>query len=628
MVSLAETGKIDSVTGRDYEISKIIEILNRRKNNNVVLVGDSGSGKSAIIDGLSLKIANEEVPVVMYNKRIWKLNIGSLIAGTQYRGMFEDRVDKLLKKLKSTKDNILFIDDIHLAYHSNNKNSDYDIIGMLGEILTDGTVQVIITTNHRGYRSIFEMNNNFSSKFQKITVSKPTKDECFAILSKLRPEYEAHHSVKYSDDILHACIDLADKYITDRTLPTSAIDLMDEVGSHCFLRESFPMDVHELKEVKTDLKKELKRALKKDDMNTVSDIENKLEDINNNIAKIGSDKWMYVEKGIGITIEDLYKVISNNTGIPISRVTSDEKTRLKNIDENLKKHIIGQDEAIEKICRVIKRNKVGFSNFNKPIGSYLLVGSTGVGKTYLAKKIAEEVFGDEKYLVRFDMSEYADKTSVNKLIGSRAGYVGYEDGGLLTEAIKKQKYAVLLIDEIEKANEEIFNIFLQVLDEGFLTDNTGKKIDFKNTIIILTSNIGTKRALQEKFIGFEDKSDEKRKYVLERELKDKFPPEFINRLDDVIFFNSLTKENLKDIIRIEINKLKERVRKNNYDIIFNDDVIEYLYKTIEPESEYGARPIRRTIEREIENKIVDIILENDEKRIFNVVVENSLLTIL
>ena len=628
IIALAETGKIDKISGRDNEISKIIEVLNRRKNNNVIIVGDSGSGKSAIIDGLALKIANEEVPVVMQDKKIWKLNIGSMVAGTQFRGMFEDRVDKLVKKLKSSANNILFIDDIHLAYHSNSKNSDYDIIGMLGEILTDGTVQVIITTNHKGYRTIFEMNSNFSSKFQKIVIDKISKEECFSILKHIKDEYEKHHNVKYSDEILRLCIDLSDKYITDRALPTSAIDLMDEVGSHCFLRESFPITVSEMKIIKSDIKKEIKSAMKRDDMDTVNELEGKINEINENIAKVSGGKWAYIERGLEITPEDLYSVISSNTGVPISKITINEKEKIKKIDENLKKHVIGQDDAVDKICRVIKRNKVGISMHNKPIGSYLLVGSTGVGKTFLAKKIAEEVFGDEKYLIRFDMSEYADKTAVNKLIGSSAGYVGYDDGGLLTEAIKKQKYAVLLIDEVEKANEEIFNIFLQVLDEGVLTDNTGKKIDFKNTIIILTSNIGTKSASQEKFIGFDNRKDEKYKYVLERELKNKFPPEFINRLDDVIYFNPLSKEDLLKIISKEIDKSKKNMEKSGYSIQIDGDASEYIYKIIEPDAEYGARPINRAIQREIENRIVDLILENDDKKEFLIKIEDSNLKVL
>lgn len=615
---LVENGSISNITGRDVELSKIIEILNRRKNNNVVIVGDPGVGKSALIEGLASKIVNEEVPVVMLDKKIWKMNIGAMVAGTQFRGMFEERINKLVNKIKSSKNNILFIDDIHSAVHNNNKNSDYDIMGMLGEILTDGTVQVIVTTNHKGYRTTFESDSSFNSKFQKIILEKPKKEECFSILKHIAPDYEKHHKVKYSDDVLKLCIDLAERYITERTIPTSAIDILDEVGSHCFLKNTFSVDEAELKALKTELNKEIKKALKRDDIDRVAELENEIDEIDSKTAKFGSSSWAIIEKGIEITKDDVYEVVSKKTGVPITKMSTQEKRGLVNIDKVLKEKVIGQDEAIDTITRVIKRNKLGLSSPNKPIGSYLMIGKTGVGKTYLAKKIAEEVFGDEKYLIRFDMSEYADKTSINKLIGSSAGYVGYEEGGLLTEAIKKNKYAVLLVDEIEKANTEVFNLFLQVLDEGFLTDNTGRKVDFKNTIIILTSNVGTKQASVDKGIGFTVNSDEKYRSVLEKELKDKFPPEFLNRLDEIVYFNSLTDENLKKIIEIELNKTIERFEKNGYNIVYDDNVADYLLNIVLKDKDYGARPILRTIQKEIENKIVDMVLNDENITNFNI----------
>ena len=624
---LAETGNIDNICGRDDEINKIIEILNRRKSNNVILVGDPGVGKTAIIEGLALKIVKEEVPVVMLNKKIWKLNIGSMVAGTQFRGMFEERMEKMIKNLKSSSNNILFIDDIQSTMHSGGKNSDYDIMGSLNEILNDGTVQVIATTNHKGYRSIFETNNSFTSKFQKITIDKPSKERCFNILKHISPQYEKHHNVKYSDEILNLCINLAERYTSDRTLPTSAIDLIDEVGSHCFIKNSFSVDIAELKAMKSEIKKEIKKYLKKDDMEKVSELEKEIEEIDNKTAKIGTNTWAIIEKGIEITPNDVYEVVSRNSGVPINKLTTEERNGLKNIENILREKVVGQDDAIETICRVIKRNKLGLSLKNKPIGSFLLVGKTGVGKTYLAKKIAEEVFGDEKYLVRFDMSEYSDKTSVNKLIGSSAGYIGYENGGLLTEAIKKQKYAVLLIDEIEKANEEIFNLFLQVLDEGFLTDNTGRKVDFKNTIIILTSNVGTKRASIDKSLGFIADEDEKYKSVLDKELKDKFPPEFLNRLDDIVYFNSLTDENLKKIISIELDSLVKRLKNKNYLLNYDNNIVEYIFNLVIREKEFGARPIIRTIQKEIENRVVDILLEDENTNNFNFTVQDNLVRV-
>lgn len=624
---MAENGHISRVMGRDEEISKIIQILNRHKSNNVVIVGDPGVGKTTLVEGLVQRIVSEEVPPSFLDKKIWKLNIGSMVAGTQFRGMFEERMETLISKLKKGNNNVLFIDDIQTAVHNNNKNSDVDIMGMLNGILNDGSVQVIVSTNHKGYRNIFEGDNNYASKFQKLILQKPSREECFNIIKYIIGEYEKHHSVKYSDRVINLSIDLAERYISERTVPTSAIDIIDEVGSYCYLKNIFTTDIAELKSLKKEINNEIKKELKKDNIERVNELEKEIDEIDSKTAKFGSNTWAIIEKGVEITVDDVYHVVSKKTGVPISKLNSVEKRGLKDIESILKKKVIGQDEAIDTICKVIKRNKLGLSSKNKPIGSYLLVGQSGVGKTYLAKKIAEEVFGDEKYLIRFDMSEYADKTSVNKLIGSSAGYVGYDEGGLLTEAIKKNKYAVLLIDEIEKANDEVFNIFLQVLDEGFLTDNSGFKVDFKNTIIIMTSNVGTKRASTEKGLGFVSNENEKYKDILDKELKNKFPPEFINRLDEVVYFNTLNDDNLRQIIKIEMDNLKVRLESNSYKVEYLDNVVDYLMKIVEKEKEYGARPILRTIQKEVENKIIDIILNNEEKTSFFISSQENVLVI-
>ena len=622
---LAELNKIDDIYGRDEEINKIVGILNRRKNNNVVIVGDPGVGKSCLIDGFAHRIVNNIVPPTMSECVIWKLNTSSLVAGTQFRGMIEDRINNITKNLKQNKNNILFVDDIHIL-SSSNKSNELDIMGLLNGILSDGDIKVIVSTNFKGYKNVFENSSSSSNKFQKIVIDKPSKEECYNIMMSIKGEYEQHHKVRYSDNIIKLCINLAERYDTEKTLPTSAIDLLDEVGSYCFLQNTFSITSQELNEMKKELKKDIKIALKKDDIEKVMNIENELENIDKNIAKLNKDSWLITENSINVSDDDVYKVISRNTNIPLNKISCDDNRKLKNISETLKKHIIGQDECIDKVSKAIKRGKIGLNKKNKPLASLFFLGSSGSGKTYLSKKIAEEIFGSEKYLVRFDMSEYSDKTSVNKLIGTGSGYVGYDNGGLLTEAIKKQKYCVLLIDEIEKANDDIFNTFLQVLDEGNLTDNTGKKVDFKNTIVIMTSNVGTKNASLSKDMDFcGSTNNSKKREIIEKELKNKFPPEFINRFDEIIHFNNLSKDNLKAITAIELEKLVKNMSNEGYCLKTNENVIECLLNKLDEDKDnsFGARPILRVIQNEIENKIIDEIIENPNKKDYMIVVEKN-----
>lgn len=621
--TLAETNKIDDISGRDEDINKIIEILNRKKNNNVIIVGEPGVGKTCLIDGLAHKIVNNIIPPCMTDSVIWRLNTSAIIAGTQFRGMIEDRINNLSKALKENSNNILFIDDIH-NLSSSNKSNELDITGLLNDILTDGSVKVIATTNFKGYKNVFETANSYSSKFQKYILEKPSKDECYNIILSSKESYEKHHKVKYSENIVKLCISLAERYISDKTLPTSALDLLDEVGSYCNIQNTFSVTSEELREMKKDIKDELKKALKKDDMDTVAELEKELETVDSNIAKLTKDSWMVFEQDIDVTEDDVYKIISRKTGIPLNKITSDDNKALKEIEKKLKQYIIGQDECVEKISRAIKRGKIGINKRNKPLASFFFIGNSGSGKTYLSKKIAEEIFGDEKYLVRFDMSEYSDKTSTNKLIGTGSGYVGYENGGLLTEAIKKQKYCVLLIDEIEKANEEIYNTFLQILDEGNLTDNTGKKIDFKNTIIIMTSNVGMKNASLSKDVDFSGNSnDSKKREIVEREMKNKFPPEFLNRFDDIIYFNNLSNEALEAIVGLELEKLIKNISNEGYCLKTHENVRKWLFNQLDKDNNFGARPILRLIQTEIENKLIDEILENPEKKEFYMEVENN-----
>lgn len=620
----AEKGNIDPLVGRKEEVNSIIKVFNRRRSNNVVLVGESGVGKTAIVEGLAYMIVNGIAPMAIKDCEVLKFNPGSAMAGTQYRGTFEERINTLTKELKGRKNIILFIDDIHRILNDRQK-TDYDFSGMLSDIFNDSYIKVIATTTQKGFHNGFESDAELSRKFQKIAVDAPTFKECYEIVDSTKQYYEKFHGVKYTEDAVTACIKLADRYITDRNLPTSAIDILDEAGADKKMGLADTKKLEEYKIALSEYKKEKDELIKDDNIEATKDIDTKIDGIRLRMAEEEEkieEQVKNADKSISET--DIYKTVAEHTKIPIQKINVSEKKLLAKVDEVLKKDIIGQDDAIEIVTRAIKRNKVGLYPSNRPILSCMCIGNTGCGKTLLAKKLAQEVFGDEKYLIRFDMSEYSDKTAVNKLIGASAGYVGYSEGGLLTEKVKNNKYAVVLIDELEKANDEIFNLFLQILDEGTLTDNTGQKVDFKNTILILTSNVGAKRAADEKGIGFVVNDGANKKDIIEKELKKKFAPEFINRLDEIVYFNDLTDDNLKDIINLELNKLTKRIENIGFTISYEPEVTEYIFKVIEPEREYGARPILRAIQKEIENKVTDVILENDaENGVLKVTVKEN-----
>ena len=624
---LAETNKIDKVYGRDEEYRTIFEILNRRKNNNIIIVGDNGVGKTCLVEGLAYKIVNNLVPNNMSDKTVWKLNASSLIAGTQFRGMIEERINKLVNSLKKNKKTILFIDNIH-TLTDNNKPNDTDLLGLLNDILVDGDVKVIATTNFKGYKKFTDSTNSQSNKFQKIVLDKPSQKECFKIISNVKTQYEKHHKVFFNDNMVNLCIKLADRYNSEKTLPTSAIDLIDQVGSYCNLQYVYSNSKEYLERITEETRLEIKEAIKKDNIKKITELETRLSNINKEIANINKKGWDISKNPIEITEEDIYYVVSKNSGVPVTKIVSDNNVKLKTINEDLKKVVIGQNENIDKIANAIRRGKIGLNKKNKPIASFLFVGNSGSGKTYLSKKIAELVFGDEKYLNRFDMSEYSDKTSVNKLIGTGAGYVGYENGGLLTEAIRKQKFCVLLIDEIEKADENIFNTFLQILDEGNLTDNNGKKVDFKNTVVIMTSNVGTKNASMANSLDFNNNINiEMKRDIIEKEMKNKFPPEFLNRFDDIIYFNNLSNDALETIIGLELEKLIKNISNEGYCLKTHENVQKWLFNKLDKDNNFGARPILRLIQTEIENKLIDEILENPEKKEFYMEVENNTLKI-
>ena len=606
--ALAERGELETVIGREDEMYEIARVLGRKTNNNVILIGEPGVGKTAIVHGLAKRIVDGNAPAFFKNTTIWRLNINALVGGTQFRGQFESKINQIIKELRAAKGSILFIDNIHNYTTDKNKN-EFDLFSALDPLFSCKEVMVITTTTKKGYHLSFEATPETERKFQKIYVEEPSNQESKTIIKGIIPEYEKYHGVKYEDNAIDACMSLSQRYITDRKLPSSAIDILDEAGSIKKLSANSSKILF-IKQNKINyLEKEKDRLIREDKLGGIGDINYEINGLKIQIAE--EEEKNKKKQPLPVTIEDVCTAVSKHTGIPVTKLNASEKQQLSKISDILKSVVVGQDEAVDIVSRGIKRNKVGLAQNNKPILSAMFIGNTGCGKTLFAKTLAKEIFGSEKHLVRFDMSEYSDETAVNKLIGASAGYVGYNEGGLLTEAIKNKKHCVILIDEIEKATDKIFNVFLQILDEGFLTDNTGYKVDFKNVILIMTSNVGAKQAANEKTLGFEVDKNASKKDVIEKELKNRFPPEFLNRLDDIVYFNALSDENFKQIIRLEILKLGENVKKLGFSLTFTEDVIDAVFNEIGEEKEYGARPIVRIIRREIENKITDLILEND-----------------
>jgi ATP-dependent Clp protease ATP-binding subunit ClpC len=628
---LAQEGKLDPVIGRKKEILRIAQILSRRKKNNPIIIGEPGAGKTAIVEGLAMMIHSGECPKTLMDKRIVSLDMNSLVAGTKYRGQFEERMKVIIEEIQDAPNIILFIDEIHTIVGAGNSSGSLDASNIFKPALSRGEIQCIGATTLDEYRTNFEKDGALERRFQKVVVDPSSKEETLEILKQSKEKYEEHHKVSYDDETLWTFVELADRYITDREFPDKAFDILDEVGARMQIDIKLPQEIEDLKEEANKIKQEKLDVIKKQDYEQAAELRDRERSV---LVKLEDEKKKFEEhlRSSKRTIPEelVYEVVSNMTKIPISNINVDERNSLINLTENLSSKVIGQEEAVLKITKAIRRNRMGIKDPNKPIGSFIFLGSTGVGKTYLAKQLAKEIFGSEDNMIRVDMSEYQEKHTISRLIGSPPGYVGHDEGGQLTEQVKNKPYSVVLFDEIEKAHKDIFSTLLQLLDDGHITDSLGRKINFKNCLIIMTSNIGVRR-LQDfgTGVGFKTTKsevvmEEEKQEVLKKELKKFFAPEFLNRIDDVIIFNSLEKKHIDQITKLEIDKLLKRVSEKKYNFTYEQDLVDYISKVGFDET-FGARPIKRAIQDKIEDLISEKILmmEIEENKDYVLKVEND-----
>ena len=614
---MAENNELDPIIGREVEIQRVSQILSRRKKNNPLLIGEPGVGKSAIAEGLAIRIIKKKVSRVLFNKRIISLDLASLVAGTKYRGQFEERMKAVMNELEKNSDVILFIDEIHTIVGAGGATGSLDASNMFKPALARGTIQCIGATTLDEYRNSIEKDGALERRFQKIIVEQTNEEETLEILKNIKDKYEDHHNVIYTDEALLACVKLTSRYMTDRHLPDKAIDALDEAGSRVHLTNlDVPLHITDLESELDNVKNDKNQAVKNQKYEQAASFRDKEKIIEKklNSAQILWEEECKKNKEI-VNEESIADVVSMMTGIPLNKLKQSESNKLSNLTSTVKKSIIGQDKAIEKVVKSIQRNRAGLKDPKKPIGSFIFLGQTGVGKTQLAKILAKELFDSEDALIRVDMSEYMEKFAISRLIGAPPGYVGYEDGGQLTEKIRRKPYAVVLLDEIEKAHPDVFNMLLQVLDDGFLTDSLGRKIDFTNCVIIMTSNIGVKK-IQDfgSGVGFgttakKSQEDSFTQKTIMNSLQKKFAPEFLNRIDEVIIFNSLSEQNIHSIIEIELEKLYERINELGYKIKLSKKAKDFLCKK-GYDKKYGARPLKRTIQKHVEDLIAAEILNS------------------
>lgn len=619
ITKLAEENRLDPIVGRENEIERVSQILSRRKKNNPILIGEPGVGKTAVVEGLALRIVQRKVSRTLFNKRIVMLDLAALVAGTKYRGQFEERIKAIMTELEKSRDVILFIDEIHTIVGAGGATGSLDASNIFKPALARGELQCIGASTLDEYRQYIEKDGALDRRFQKVLIEPPSADEAKMILMNIKEKYEDFHNVEYSDDAIEACVKLSDRYITDRFLPDKAIDVLDEVGARVHLKNiHVPKHITEMEQKIEELKEQKNQAVKNQQYEIAADLR---DDESRLIRQLENAKQQWEEdsrtKKYPVTAEDIAEVVSMMTGIPVTNVQKSESKKLVGMADDLRNYVIGQEEALTKVTKALQRNRVGLKDPTKPIGTFIFLGPTGVGKTELAKVLAKRLFDSEDALIRIDMSEYMEKFSISRLIGAPPGYVGYEEGGQLTEKVRRKPYSVVLLDEIEKAHPDVFNILLQVLDDGQLTDGLGRKVDFKNTIIIMTSNIGV-RQLKDfgQGVGFatsarQEQSNDHSKTVIQTALKRTFSPEFLNRIDDVIVFNGLEQEDIFKIIDITLRGLYARIEGMGMKLTLTDEAKKFLAeKGYDPQ--FGARPLHRAIQKHLEDPLAEFILNDGE----------------